>query len=149
YLQNNRNQIDEDVVTDIAKFILALTAADVDPRNIGGTDYISLLEGKESNNQFGDDSMYNDDFWAILALISAGVPPNSENIQHSVSYIKNHQNEDGGWSWHDGPSDADNTASAIIALIAAGENKDSSVITDAVEYLKSQLDINGGFTFMG
>jgi len=68
YLINNRNQIDENKVTDIAKFILALTAANENPRDIEGVDYVSMLEGKGENGQYGDDLMYNDDFWAIIAF---------------------------------------------------------------------------------
>ncbi len=148
YLINNKDQIDENMVTDIAKFILAMTAANEDPRNVVGTDYVSLLEGKQLNGQFGDESMYNDDFWAIMALISANVDPNSEIIQDSASFIKNHQNSDGGWSWSNGESDADDTSAAIMALIAAGEDKDSSVIINAIDYLKTQLASDGGFNFM-
>jgi hypothetical protein len=149
YLISNRNQIDHNTVTDLVKFILALTAANENPRNVDGTDYISLLESRIINNQFGDESMYNDDFWAILALVSAGVPSSSSIIQDSANFIKNHQNDDGGWSWHSGSSDVDNTTAAIMALIAAGENQQSSTITNALNYLKSQLHTNGGFTFMG
>lgn len=149
YLINNRNNLDEDKVTDIAKFILAMTAADVNPRNIGRIDYVSMLESKTNNNQFGDESMYNDDFWAVLALISANVQPESTHIQNSVEFIKNHQNSDGGWSWHSGESDTDNTAAALMALMAAGENTNSPPISNAVTYLKDQLASNGGFIFMG
>lgn len=149
YLKNNSNNIDGNKVTDIAKFILAMTAANEDPRNINGINYVSMLEDKVNNNQFGDESMFNDDFWSILALISADVDPTSTNIQNAVSFIKNHQNSDGGWSWISGESDVDNTAMAIISLIAAGEDTGSSAISNAFNYLKSQLAENGGFAFMG
>jgi len=149
YLINSRSQVDLNKVTDIAKFILALTASNENPRNVGGVDYVSLLEDKFINGQFGDESMYNDDFWAIMALTSAGVSPSSPKIQQSASFIKNHQNSDGGWSWHNGPSDVDDTAAAIMALTSAMEGSQSPYITAAVNYLKSQLGPNGGFTYMG
>jgi hypothetical protein len=150
YLIKNRGQVDTNRVTDIAKFILAMTSAKENPRNIGGSDYVSTLLNKEKNGQFGDITMCNDDFWAIMALLSAGIPSNSPQIQNSRSFIKNHQNADGGWSWQvGGPSDADDTAAAIMALIASGEDKNSPVIAKAVNYLKSQLDSSGGFICEG
>jgi prenyltransferase beta subunit len=149
YIINNRDKIDENKITDIAKFVLAMTSIGENPRNIGGTDYISMLEEKHINGQFGDESTYNEDFWAIIALISAGKDPNSSLIQSTVSFIKNHQNSDGGWSWHSNESDVDDTAAAIIALRAVGEDIESSRITNAINYLKNQLDSNGGFEFMG
>jgi hypothetical protein len=149
YLINNRNEIDENKITDIAKFVLALASIGENPRNIGGTDYISMLEEKHINGQFGDESTYNEDFWAIIALISAGKDPNSSLIQSTVSFIKSLQNSDGGWSWHSNESDVDDTAAAIMALRAAGEDTESSRITNAINYLKNQLDSNGGFEFMG
>ncbi|MBS7651051.1 DUF4430 domain-containing protein [Candidatus Bathyarchaeota archaeon] len=150
YLIKNRGQVDTIKVTDIAKFILAMTSARENPRNIGGVDYVSLLLSKEKSGQFGDATMCNDDFWAIISLISAGIPSNSQQIQNSRTFIKNHQNADGGWSWQvGGPSDADDTAAAIMALIASGEEKNSPAIVKAVNYLKSQLGSSGGFVSEG
>jgi len=147
YLISNQNQIDENTVTDIAKFILTMTAAKIDPTNVGGTNYVSMLEGKAVNGQFG--ALYNDNMWAIIALISAGVDKSTPEIVSSVSYLKSHQNADGGWSWTSGPSDADDTAAAMMALISAGENGNSPPITKALSYLKSQLGSGGGFTYDG
>ncbi|MBS7658782.1 MAG: prenyltransferase/squalene oxidase repeat-containing protein [Candidatus Bathyarchaeia archaeon] len=150
YIINNKNQIDQTKVTDLSKFILALTAAYENPRNIGGVNYVSLLEATFRNNQFGDELMLNDDFWAVMALISAGIDKNDPKIQNAVNFIKAHQNNDGGWSWTiNGISDVDDTAAAIMALIAAGENKQSSPILNALNYLKTQLHSDGGFIYMG
>jgi len=147
YLVSNRNQMDQSKVTDIAKFILSITAARRNPRNVGGVNYVTMLEGTTVNNQFGDETLYNDDAWAIIALISAGVDKNTVEISNSVSYLKNHQNADGGWSWHSGASSADDTAATMMALIAAGEQASSPPVTNAVSYLRSQLASGGGFTF--
>lgn len=149
YLVKEQSQVDTSKIVDISKFILALNAANRNPRNVTGVDYISMLEGKENGGQFGDESLYNDDFWAIIALVSASVSPNSPEIQSSASFIKNHQNSDGGWSWHSGDSDPDDTAAAIMALTASGESSNSPSITNAVNYLKTQLHPNGGFSYMG
>jgi len=150
YIINNRNQIDQTKATDLSKFILALTAAHENPRNIEGIDYVALLEATFRNNQFGDETMLNDDFWAIMALRSAGASKSDFKIQSAASFIKNHQNSDGGWSWNiGGASDVDDTSAAIMALISAGESNQSPSILNALNYLKSQLNPNGGFTYMG
>jgi hypothetical protein len=150
YVINNRNQIDQAKATDLSKFILALTAAHENPRNIGGIDYVALLEATFRNNQFGDETMLNDDFWSIMALRSAGASESDFKIQTAASFIKNHQNSDGGWSWNvGGASDVDDTSAAIIALTSAGESNQSPSILNALNYLKNQLGPNGGFTYMG
>ncbi len=150
YIIDNRNQLDQTKATDLSKFILALTAAHENPRDIGGIDYIALLEATFRNDQFGDEAMLNDDFWAIMALRSAGVSKSDFKIQSAASFIKNHQNPDGGWSWNvGGASDVDDTSAAIMALISAGESNQSPLILNALNYLKSQLSPNGGFTYMG
>ncbi|MGQ9543862.1 MAG: prenyltransferase/squalene oxidase repeat-containing protein [Candidatus Bathyarchaeia archaeon] len=150
YLVYNRNQVDDRKTTDIAKFVLAIVAAGGNPRNVNGSDYVRRLEAKYMSGQFGDQSTHNDDFWAIMALISAGADPNSEHIRNTITFIKSRQNSDGGWSWTiGGSSDVDDTAAAILSLIAAGEPKNSPTIINGLNYLKSQLSPNGGFMFQG
>jgi hypothetical protein len=136
--------------TDYARMILAIVAADEDPTNFGGRDFINLLKEQYSSGQIGDVSLLNDDFWGVMALISAGESPSSEIVANSVAFIKNNQNNDGGWSWGVGQdSDVDDTVSAIMALIAAGESSSSSVITNGLAYIKSQQADNGGFLSWG
>jgi squalene-hopene/tetraprenyl-beta-curcumene cyclase len=69
---------------------------------------------------------------AVPALIAAGVEPSQPCIRRAVSWLEEHQNEDGGWgedprsydeeAWIGrGPSTASQTAWALLALDAAGE----------------------------
>jgi prenyltransferase beta subunit len=99
----------------------------------------------------GDDSILNDDFWGVMALVAAGLDPDaSDAIQDSVSFILANQDEDGGWSWGGGqPSDVDDTAAAIMALIAAGHSPGSAPVADGLSYLKAAQMSNGGFESWG
>lgn len=150
YLIDNRDQLNLNLSTDVARFILAMTAAGEDLRNISGTNYVEILKGHFSNGQIGSESQLNDDFWGVIALVSAGEAANSTIIRGSVNFIKTHQNADGGWSWAVGvTSDVDDTAAAVMALISAGEDNSTSTIVNALQYLKSQQQSNGGFPFWG
>ena len=137
--------------TDYARMILAIVAADEDPTSFGGKDFVELLKANYSGTQIGDASLLNDDFWGVMALISAGESPSSRVVANSVAFIKDNRNDDdGGWSWGVGQdSDVDDTAVAIMALIAAGESPSSSAITDGLAYIESTQMDNGGFESWG
>jgi len=150
YLKANADQLDLSKATDVERYILAMTAAGENPRNIDGTDYVAILEGLYDGTQIGDPDLLNDDFWGVIALVSAGKPHDSSIIQNTVAFIKDNQNSDYGWSWAvGGSSDVDDTAAAIMALIAAKEPADSSVIVNAFSYIKSKQMDNGGFESWG
>ena len=151
YLLANRGSLDLDKALDVARFILAITAADEDPRNIDGVNYVQALEDL-FDGQIGEEAWVNDDFWAMLALISAGEAATSTVVHESVEFIKAHQNADGGWGWGRRgvtASDVDDTAAAIMALVSAGEDSSSEVIENAVQYLRDNQQPNGGFTSWG
>ena len=137
--------------TDYARMILAIVAADEDPTSFGGRNFIDLLEDSYDGTQIGDDSLLNDDFWGVMALVAAGESSSSEIVADSVTFIKDNQNDiDGGWSWGVGQdSDVDDTAAAVMALIAAGESQSSTAIQDALTYIKSTQMDNGGFESWG
>jgi hypothetical protein len=150
YLKANKGLLDLTKATDVARYILSMTAAGEDPRNITETDYVAILEGLYANGQIGGESLLNDDFWGVLALVSTKTA-NSTIIQNSVNFIKSNQNNtDGGWNWAvGGTSDVDDTAAAIMALIAAKESASSKVIVNALSYIKSKQMDNGGFESWG
>ena len=112
------------LVTDYARMILAITAANENPTSFGGVNFVAQLKASCSAGQIGDSSVLNDDFWGVMALIAAGESPSSEVVANSVAFIKSNQNGDGGWSWGaGGASDVDDTAAAIMALVSAGESQ--------------------------
>jgi squalene-hopene/tetraprenyl-beta-curcumene cyclase len=74
---------------------------------------------------------------AVPALIEAGADPGDPRIRRAVSWLEDHQNEDGGWgedlrsyvdeAWRGrGESTASQTAWALLALIAAGDGGGSA-----------------------
>jgi hypothetical protein len=155
YLIDNQNQIDVSKATDVERFILAMESAGVDSSNMGGTNYVNILMNLNDTYdagkyQIGDNTTLNDDFWGIMALVSAGVSTDNWLIQDSTEFIKANQRVDDGWSWTTNMtygSDVDDTAAGIIALVAAGEGSSSNV-ADAVAYLKSEQDpATGGFEY--
>jgi hypothetical protein len=137
--------------SDYSRMLLAIAAAGEDPTDFGGRDFVALLEAQHNNNQIGDDSLLNDDFWGVMGLVAAGGDPaSSDTIQDSLDFILTNQNQDGGWSWGVGSdSDVDDTAAAIMALISAGQNPASTAITDALDYLATTQMANGGFDSWG
>ncbi len=141
-----RDNADNGNATDWERCILGITAAGEDPYDFGGINYVAELKEFYDGNQIGYEDTLNDDFWGILALISAGEDPDSSIIQDSASYIKNNQNEHGDWSWSvGGEGEADNTAAAIMALIAAGESPESEAIVDGLAFLSEMQNSDGGF----
>jgi len=149
YLRDNASSnLDQNKATDWERSILAIVAAGENPRDFGGINYVDKLLSFYQNNQMGDATVLNDDFWGILALTSIG--EGSQIVPNVKSFIISKQNSDGGWSWTvGGNSDADNTAAAITALVAAGESPASQVIVKALTYLKSQQQNDGGFVSEG
>jgi len=134
--------------TDYEKIILAITAAGQNPRTFGDIDFVSQLRGFYQNNQIGSPNYLNDDFWGILALVSAGEDSNGQIIQGSKNFILANQNSDGGFPFGVGwGSDIDDTAAAVMALLEVGVKTDDSVIAKAVDYLKTNQNNDGGFPY--
>ena len=146
YLIANRDMVNLSKATDIERFMLSMTAAGKDPRDINGTSYVELLKNLFVNGQIGNEAWLNDDFWGVLALVSAGEPANSTVVCETVEFIKAHQNVDGGWGWAlNAGSDVDNTAAAIMALISANEENSTDVVKNALRFLENNQQSDGGF----
>ena len=93
---------------------------------------------------------------ALKGLMTVGINPDEDYVRHAVSFLKNHQNEDGGWgescrSYDDtscagkGETTASQTAWALMGLIAAGET-DSPEAQRGVRYLIDHQDADGDWT---
>lgn len=146
YLIANRHMLDLNKAADIERFMLSMTAADEDSRDINGTNYVEILKNHFVKGQIGDETWLFDDFWGVLAFISAGEDANSTVICETVEFIKEHQNANGGWGWAVGAgSDVDDTAAAIMSLISAGEDNSTEVVKKALKYLRNNQQQDGGF----
>ena len=134
---------------DFAKTILALTAVGQNPYNYGGSDFVAGLENYYTAGQFGSADLLSDDFWAIMALRSAGAAVNDQMIVSSHNFILDNQNPDGGFSYAAGAeSDSNDTAAAVLALLDAGLTAQSDVVIEALDYLEDVQNPDGGFPFV-
>jgi hypothetical protein len=133
---------------DLAKLIMAAVAVGENPRQFGGTDSVAALEsmaGKDGSIG-GDMDTFFAHTLALVALRSAERPIPAA----AVDYVKNAQQEGGGWAW-DGSattaSDTNTTALASQALVAAGEPASSSAIEAALAYYAGVQNDDGGFPY--
>ena len=143
YLRENADFLDDTMATDWERQTLAIVACNENPRNFGDIDYVAKVESFYDGVQIGSYANLYDDFFGILALISGGVDKDSSIVQTVRSYIKEKQNENGGWG------DVDSTAAAIMALIVAGEDPNSGCVTDALSFMKTTQTGSGGFQSWG
>jgi LPXTG-motif cell wall-anchored protein len=124
------------------KTILAVVAADKDPRFFGGADLVAQLYSRFDPRQGTFGTNPNDQAFALLALVAAGeiVPVSALNA------VQRTQRPDGGWSFDSGDtSDTNTTAMMAQALVASGER--GAVVQRALTYLKSQQNADGGFPY--
>jgi len=126
---------------DLARTILALDAAGVDPRKFGGANLVKRLLAKRR-----DDGSYlgwpNSTAFSAIALRTAGV---SGGLPKTLAWLRNAQNEDGGWG--DTPasaSTADGTGAVLQAL-----SPDSKAAKRGVGYLTGAQRKGGGFSLAG
>ncbi|KYK21155.1 hypothetical protein AYK21_05335 [Thermoplasmatales archaeon SG8-52-2] len=139
YLEKKSMVLDPDKATDWERHNLAIIACNENPNNFSEIDFIEKIIGFYDGTQFDEESIYYDDYFGIISLISSGFKTTDSIVQNTKSYIIGKQDENGGWG------DADSTAAAIMALISAGEENDSKVITDGLSHLKTLQTNNGGF----
>ena len=133
-----------DNVDDFARMILVISAVGGDPTDFGGVNYLVMLESYYDGNQFQDPDKVEDDALAILAITACGAN-NSEMISCAANYIRDRQNEDGGWSSFSEDSDIKVTSLVIQALVAAGDDN-KEAINKALNYTKNMQEDDGGFS---
>lgn len=129
--------------TDVERLMMAVRAAGVNPRQFAGQDLVTILKGKFSNGQIGEEGLINDDIFGVLALLAGDENVNSREIEGAVATILSKQSDSGAWE------NIDMTAAAIQALRAyttrGGNQSVTSAMSRARGYLKSNQDEHGGF----
>jgi energy-coupling factor transport system substrate-specific component len=121
---------------DIARTILALEGAGVDPRDFGGRNLVAELLGSRRDNG-SYHGWPNSTAFAVIALRSAGV---EGGFQKSLDWLRKVQNEDGGWGDTPGsPSTTDGTGAVMQAL-----SPDSKAAGRGLFYLRHQAQRKGG-----
>jgi hypothetical protein len=120
----------------LARTVLALGGAGVDPRDFGGHNLVAELIAKRRDNGSFERWPGSTSF-AILALRSAGADGAAEP---AAAWLRRVQNDDGGWGDTPGaPSTSDDTGAAMMAL--AG----SKAAQHGLSYLRVGQRTNGGF----
>jgi energy-coupling factor transport system substrate-specific component len=122
---------------DVARTILSLEAAGVDPRNFVGEDLVSrLLAERRDNGSY--QGWPGTSAYAVLALRAAGA--NSE-AKTTVDWLRKVQGDDGGWGNDpQSPSTSDVTG-AVLQVLSPG----SQVADSALSYLRKEKRANGGY----
>jgi energy-coupling factor transport system substrate-specific component len=126
---------------DVARTILALEGAGVDPRDFGGRNLVSeLLGARRDNGSYH--GWPNSTAFAVIALRAAGI----SGVQKSLDWLRKVQNEDGGWGDTPGsPSTTDGTGAVMQAL-----SPDSKAAGQGLFYLRHHgLQKGGGFPIGG
>lgn len=134
--------------SDLARHLLGVSAAGLDPRAFAGRDWLAELTESYTGTQFFHPARphdVNDDVFAILALRSAGLSPSYPAIAGAARFVQAAQNSDGGWGLTvSAPSEPDLTAAVLEALTSAnaldGETREA-----ALGYLAEHTHASGCF----
>ncbi len=125
---------------DLARTILALEGAGVDPRSFGGENLVSKLLAKRRKDG-SYEGWPGSTAFAVVALRAAGI----ENVSASLDWLRENQNADGGWGDVAGsPSTADGTGAVLQAL-----SPTSKAAGNALTYLTRAQRKGGGFSLGG
>ncbi len=126
---------------DLARTIVALEAAGVNPRDFGGQNLVSRLLAKRRGNG-SYEGWPNSTAYAVIALREAGA---GASLDASLSWLRGTQNEDGGWGDQPGSaSNADGTGAVMQALAP-----DSKAVRRGLSYLRDAQRPGGGFPLGG
>jgi energy-coupling factor transport system substrate-specific component len=123
---------------DLARTIVALEGAGVDPRSFAGQDLVDrLLQRRADNGSF--EGWPGTTAYSAIALRAAGA-----GVDQTLSWLSGVQNGDGGWGDVPGqPSNADVTAAAMQAM------PDTKAAGNGLSYLRKHQRPNGGFALGG
>lgn len=126
---------------DLARTILALESAGVDPRDFGGRNLVAdLLESRRQDGSYH--GWPNSTAFAVIALRAAGA---DGGVGKSLDWLREAQNKDGGWGDTPGsPSTTDGTGAVLQAL-----SPDSKASQAGVDYLRHAQQKGGGFPLGG
>jgi energy-coupling factor transport system substrate-specific component len=135
FLRAHRSEIRD--AGDVARTILSLQAAGVDPRNFVGEDLVSrLLAERRDNGSY--QGWPGTSAYAVLALRAAGA---NSSATATVEWLRKVQGSDGGWGNEpQSPSTADITG-GVLQVLSPG----SQAAARALDYLRKEKRPNGGY----
>jgi energy-coupling factor transport system substrate-specific component len=137
YLRSHVDELERS--GDLARTILVLEGAEVDPHAFGGRDLVSALaKRRRSNGSF--EGWPGSTAFAVIALRAAG----GDSVEQSVSWLVKVENGDGGWGDVPGsPSTADGTGAVMQSIPGTGAAK------HGLGFLRNAQRPSGGFALGG
>jgi Prenyltransferase and squalene oxidase repeat len=134
FLRSNLGEVSSS--GDIARTIIALEGAGVDPRSFGGENLVGkLLNRRAENGSFV--GWPGTTAFSVIALRTAGA---TGGLDRTLSWLSGAQNPDGGWGdLPKPPSNADVTGAAMQAL------PDTEAANQGLFYLRQHQRPDGGF----
>ncbi len=127
------------------KVILATRAARMNPRSLGGVNYVARLKTQYAGGRFGATTY--DQVYGILALRTAG-----ERVPSAAIVALRRTRGAGGWGYDLDPrikDDVSATAVVIEASRAAGVSPRDPMLTGATAWLLKQRNAKGGYGIAG
>ncbi len=139
YLRGSLDQVKSP--GDLARTIVALEGAGIDPRNFGGQNLVSRLLAKRRKDG-SYEAWPTTTAFAVIALRGAGA---DGAVEKTMDWLRETQGDDGGWGdAPGGPSTADTTG-AVLQVLA----RDSKPSRRALSYLTDVQRKGGGFPLGG
>jgi len=135
FLRSHREEIKD--AGDIARTILALAAAGVDPRDFGGEDLVGrLLAQRRGNGSY--QGWPGTSAYAVLALRAVGA---NSAAAPTVEWLRKVQGGEGGWGNRPDSESTPEVTGAVLQVLTPG----SSASERALAYLRKSKRENGGF----
>jgi hypothetical protein len=135
FLRNHMDEVRD--AGDIARTILALEAAGVDPRDFAGEDLVDrLLLQRRTNGSY--QGWPGTSAYAVIALRAAGA---NDAAAPTVGWLRKVQGKDGGWGNEPGDASTAEVTGAVLQVLTPG----SEASDRALEYLRRAKRPNGGF----
>jgi energy-coupling factor transport system substrate-specific component len=135
FLRSHRDEVKD--AGDVARTILALAAAGVDPRSFGGEDLVDrLVAQRRSNGSY--QGWPGTSAYAVLALRAAGA---NDAATPTVEWLRKVQGREGGWGNEPDSESTPEITGAVLQVLTPG----SKAADDALAYLRRSKRPNGGF----
>lgn len=140
--------------SNISRHILALQALHENAHDFNDVNYVQELFNTMGYGQFGNEAVCNDDIFAVLALLSAGMSPDTEGLQQGLGYTLKCVAPDGGVSFLvEGASDVDTTAAWLMMISRYSDV--TTRLTDAqyaaqqaaLDFLRDAQNPDGGWGY--
>jgi energy-coupling factor transport system substrate-specific component len=135
FLRTHRDEIKD--AGDVARTILALEAAGVDPRDFSGEDLVARLISQRGNNG-SYQGWPGSSAYAVLALRAAGA---NDAAGPTVEWLRKVQGKEGGWGNEAGSESTPDITAAVLQVLTPG----SEASDRALDYLRRSKRSNGGF----